>query len=169
MTETADPAEAPLTGEAVRDRRRLATGWWLCAPALLLLLVGASGPLLIVLVYSFLEPGSYSGVEWEPTLDAWFSIFFQRDIFDGTVSLADAHLSIFWRSLKLSLLTTGIAFGLGFPTAWFIATRPRGSAGAVAVSDHHPVLDEPADPHLRDHGGDPEPGHPQHHTAVGRA
>ncbi len=125
MTETArHPSDAPLTGEAGRDRRRVAVSWWLCAPALLLLLVGASGPLLIVLAYSFLEPGSYSGVVWQPTLDAWLSIFFQRDIFDGTVSLADAHLSIFWRSLKLSLLTTVIALGLGFPTAWFIATRP---------------------------------------------
>jgi spermidine/putrescine transport system permease protein len=96
---------------------------------LVLLLAGASGPLLIVLVYSFLEPGEYSGVVWEPTLDAWFSIFLQRDIFDGTVGLADAHLSIFWRSVKLSVLTTAITFALGFPTAWFIATRPPNQRG----------------------------------------
>jgi spermidine/putrescine transport system permease protein len=40
------------------------------------------------------------------------------------MGLADAHLSIFWRSVKLSILTTVITFALGFPTAWFIATRP---------------------------------------------
>lgn len=100
------------------------TGWLLSLPALLLLLVGASGPLLIVVVYSFLTPGEYSGVVWDFTGEAWFRVFFERDIFDDTVSLADAHLTIFWRSVKLSLLTTLITFVVGFPTAWFIATRP---------------------------------------------
>ena len=98
-------------------------GWLLSLPALVLLLIAASGPLLIVVIYSFLEPGDYSGVRWTFSTDAWFRILFQRDIFDGTVSLADANLSIFWRAVKLSLATTLIAFVLGLPTAWFIATR----------------------------------------------
>ena len=49
---------------------------------------------------------------------------FERDIFDDTVSAADAHLTILWRSVKLSLLTTLVTFVIGFPTAWFIATQP---------------------------------------------
>ena len=109
------------------DRQRAAstrTGWALSAPALLLLAFAASGPLLIVLVYSFLTPGEYTGVQRPFTLEAWQSILFTRDIFDGTLKLADAHLTIFWRSVKLSLLTTAITFAVGFPTAWFIATRP---------------------------------------------
>jgi spermidine/putrescine transport system permease protein len=129
MTAQTDGRPGPRPAATPRRRRvrgPAATAWLLSAPALVLLLVGASGPLLIVLVYSFLEPGEYSGVVWEPTLDAWFSIFLARDIFDGTVGWADAHLSIFWRSLKLSILTTAITFALGFPTAWFIATRPQG-------------------------------------------
>ncbi|KRS11479.1 ABC transporter permease [Roseovarius atlanticus] len=100
------------------------TGWILSIPALILLTVGAAGPLLIVVVYAFLEPGEYSGVVWDFTTEAWFRVFFERDIFDDTVTFADAHLTIFWRSLKLSVLTTLIAFAIGFPTAWFIATRP---------------------------------------------
>jgi spermidine/putrescine transport system permease protein len=80
--------------------------------------------LLIVLVYSFLTPGRYGNVEWVFSLDGWISILFTRDIFDGTLQLADAHLTIFWRSVKLSILTTLITFVVGFPTAWFIATRP---------------------------------------------
>ncbi|SET06285.1 ABC transporter permease [Oceanicella actignis] len=106
------------------ERRRARQGWLLSAPALALLLAGASGPLLIVVVYAFLEPGEYSGVEWKFSLEAWFRVLFERDIFDGTVRLADAHLSIFWRSVKLSLLTTLLTFVFGLPTAWFIATRP---------------------------------------------
>jgi spermidine/putrescine transport system permease protein len=111
------------SAESAARRRALQRSWWLSAPALALLLVGASGPLLIVLVYSFLTPGDYGGVVWRPSTEGWFRVVFSRDIFDGTVSLADAHLSILWRSVRLSLLTTLLTFALGFPTAYFIATR----------------------------------------------
>ena len=112
---------------AAEDRReteRVRRNWLLSAPALVLLLIGASGPLLIVAVYSFLEKGQYSGVIWNFTPEAWVNIFLQRDIFDDTLGWADAHLAIFWRSVKLSFLTTLVTFLIGFPTAWFIATRP---------------------------------------------
>lgn len=99
--------------------------WVLLAPALVILLLAASGPLLIVLLYSFLTPGDYGGVVWKFSTEAWFSVFAERDIFDDTVSFADANLTIFWRSLRLAALTTLLAFVFGFPTAYFIATRPR--------------------------------------------
>lgn len=98
--------------------------WVLASPALALLLIGSIGPLLIVLVYSFMTPGDYSGVTRPFTTQAWEQVFLSRDIFDGTLSLADAHLTVFWRSVKLSLSTTAITFALGLPTAWFIAMRP---------------------------------------------
>ncbi|MCV3270140.1 ABC transporter permease [Roseobacter sinensis] len=109
---------------AAPPRSPARTSWLLSTPALLLLIFGAAGPLLIVLVYAFLEPGEYSGVVWQFTTEAWFRVFFERDIFDGTVSPADAHLTIFWRSLELSVLTTLTTFVIGLPMAWFIATRP---------------------------------------------
>ena len=99
--------------------------WLLCSPALIVLVLAASGPLLIVLVYSFLSPGTLGGVSWEFTTDAWFRVFRSRDIFDPEiVTWNAAHLTIFWRSIWLSLQTTLICAILGFPTAWFIATRP---------------------------------------------
>ena len=112
------PAEQSQRSRSTRN------GWLLSAPALTLLFLAASGPLLIVLVYSFLTPGQYGNVVWDFSLDGWIGILFTRDIFDGTMNLADAHLTIFWRSVKLSLMTTALTFALGFPTAWFIATRP---------------------------------------------
>lgn len=102
----------------IRNKRLLAT------PALIVLFLAASGPLLIVLLYSFLAPDPYGGVEWELSAQGWFKVFFQRDIFDDTLSLADAHLSILWRSIQLSFFTTLLTFFFGFPTAYFIATRP---------------------------------------------
>ncbi len=109
------------------SRSKGANGWLLSAPALILLLIAASGPLVIVVLYSFLEKGDYSGVRWILSGEAWFRVLFHKDIFDGTVSLADANLSIIWRSVKLSIFTTVITFALGLPTAWFIATRPATS------------------------------------------
>ena len=123
MARETDRPAATLSEDAARSaevRRK----WLLSAPALTLLFLAASGPLLVVLVYSVLEAGEYSGVVWQPSGDAWFRVLFHRDIFDDTVSLADAHLLIFWRSAQLSLSTTLIALILGFPTAYFIATRP---------------------------------------------
>jgi spermidine/putrescine transport system permease protein len=105
-------------------RRKTRANWLLSTPALLLLLFAASGPLIIVVIYSFLSSGSYGGVVWEFSTDAWFNVLYTKDIFDDTVSLSDAHLSIFWRSVQLSFLTTVLCLFFGFPTAYFIATRP---------------------------------------------
>ncbi len=102
--------------------------WLLCAPALLILILAASGPLLIVVVYSVLAPGSFGGVAWELSFEGWFRVFLSRDIFEPEiVSWNTAHAAIFWRSISLAFQTTVICAVLGFPTAWFIATRPRGS------------------------------------------
>ena len=118
MSAKMSPAEDHLAKAAVRN------GWLLSTPALAVLAVAAVGPLLIMLVYSFLIPGEYGNVEWGFSWDAWTGILFSRDVFDGTLRLEDAHLTILWRSVKLSLLTTVFTFAVGFPTAWFIATRP---------------------------------------------
>ena len=102
-------------------------GWLLSTPALVILTLFAVGPLMIVVVYSFLAPGQYGNVEWQFSLDGWRGILWTKDIFDDTYGLADANISIFWRSIKLSVLTTVLTFAVGFPTAWFIATRPQKS------------------------------------------
>lgn len=109
------------------ERKDVVTRLWLSTPALIIIFCAALGPLLVVLLYTFLTKGDYGGVKWIFSTDGWFSVFFERDIFDDTVTLADAHLSIFWRSVKLSLATTVMALLFGFPTAYFIATRPERS------------------------------------------
>ena len=117
-------ASARETSERA-TRRDIRRRWLLSAPALIIILLAATGPLLIVLVYSFLAPGPYGDVQWNFSTDAWLSVLMERDIFDETLSFADAHLSIFWRSIKLALGTTVLTAILGFPTAYFIATRPE--------------------------------------------
>ena len=107
------------------ERRDARNRWLLSAPALIIILLAASGPLLIVLLYSFLTPGAYGDVVWKFSTEGWVSVFMERDIFDDTLSIADAHVVIFWRSVKLALMTTIATLILGFPTAYFIATRPE--------------------------------------------
>ncbi|MEX0407752.1 ABC transporter permease [Aquibium sp. LZ166] len=99
--------------------------WLLSAPALAIIFMASIGPLLVVVVYSFLTPGPYGDVKWAFSTDAWISVFLQRDIFEGTLGIADAHLQIFLRSVRLSLFTTIATLAFGFPTAYFIATRPQ--------------------------------------------
>ncbi|MET3518669.1 ABC transporter permease [Mesorhizobium abyssinicae] len=105
------------------ERRDVRTRWLLSAPALIIIFLAATGPLLIVLVYSLLTPGAYGDVKWQFSPEAWLSVFMERDIFDDTLSLAAAHVTIFWRSIKLAIVTTIATLALGFPTAYFMATR----------------------------------------------
>ena len=117
-----DPRRAArLAADAAR--RDVRTRWALSLPAILIITAAAAGPLLIVLVYSFLTPGDYGNVEWRFSVDAWVNVVAQKDIFDDTWQWADAHLRIFWRSIELSLLTTALTLVFGVPTAYFIATR----------------------------------------------
>jgi spermidine/putrescine transport system permease protein len=119
MTTAAEIAEHARFAD-IRNR------WWLSAPALLIIFFAAIGPLAVVLLYSFMEKGDYGDVKyWQFSSDAWTNVILQRDIFDDTLTLADAHLSILWRSVWLSLLTTVATLFLGFPTAYFISTRPE--------------------------------------------
>jgi spermidine/putrescine transport system permease protein len=105
--------------------RDIRNRWFLSLPALVIIFVAALGPLLVMVLYSFLEKGDYGDVKFGTfSLEGWTSVFMQRDIFDNTLGIADAHLAIFWRSIKLSLYTTFFTLILGFPTAYFIATRP---------------------------------------------
>jgi spermidine/putrescine transport system permease protein len=106
------------------ERRDIRDRWLLSAPALIIIFLAATGPMLIVVIYSFLTPGPYGDVVWKFSTDGWLSVLMQRDIFDDTLTFADSHLSIFWRSAKLSFLTTIFTLLFGFPTAYFIATRP---------------------------------------------
>jgi spermidine/putrescine transport system permease protein len=112
------PAKAPL------NRQFVASRWALVGPAVVVIGVFGVAPLLITLVYSFLVAGSYGGVEWKFTTDAYVQFLFDRDIFDGTVHFVPDYLEIFWRSILLAGFTTLACLLVGFPTAYFMATRP---------------------------------------------
>ena len=91
-----------------------------------MLIIGVAGltPLTLILFYSFMSPGPYAGISLEPTFQAWINLVMEEDLFDETLGFNYAHLYIFSRSIGLALGTTILTLAIGFPTAYFIATRP---------------------------------------------
>ena len=91
-----------------------------------MLIIGVAGltPLTVILFYSFMSPGPYAGISFEPTFQAWINLVMEEDLFDETLGFNYAHLYIFSRSIGLALGTTILTLAIGFPTAYFIATRP---------------------------------------------
>ncbi|MFL2792612.1 MAG: ABC transporter permease [Paracoccaceae bacterium] len=120
---SSDSAKKAAEVEHLSQKKDVRNRWLLSLPALAIIFFAAAGPLVIVVLYSFLTPGDYTGVIWTFTTETWISVVLERDFFDDTLGWADAHLSIFWRSIRLSLLTTILTAIFGIPTAYFIATR----------------------------------------------
>lgn len=94
---------------------------WLVIGLFLLLPVG------MMLIYSFLTKEFRGGVIWDFSLAAYDQFFFNRGLFgDEPPQIEWTYINIFWRSLWQAGLATFFCLIIGFPTAWFIATRvPR--------------------------------------------
>ncbi len=97
--------------EARRPVGRFRDGRWTLVPAFawwaLLLVV----PIGLVLLSSFFRRGPFGGVVYDFTLDNYVR------------ALDPLYLGVLWYSLRMALLTTAICLVIGFPAAYFIATR----------------------------------------------
>jgi spermidine/putrescine transport system permease protein len=80
-------------------------------PSLFWLIVFFAIPLIIVFVYSFLKRGPYGQIVWEFNLDNYARFF------------DPLYLKIFVRSFKIAIITTLFSLVLGYPMAYWIATR----------------------------------------------
>ena len=96
----------------------------LLAPALLTVFALLVLPLGFIAVYSFLTPGTYGGVEWIFSAEAYIQFLFERDLFTEELAFQSAYLSIYGRSFAQALVATLACLAIGFPTAYYIATRP---------------------------------------------
>jgi spermidine/putrescine transport system permease protein len=102
--------------------RQLLFPTWAVIGILLLL------PVLLMVVYSFLTKEFRGGVEWTFTLAAYDQFFLTRGLFgDEPPKIEWTYIEIFWRSIWQAALATLACLLIGFPTAWFIATRPARS------------------------------------------
>lgn len=97
-----------------RTKRERLTLGVLISPTLFWLIVFFIVPLLIIFIYSFLDRGTFGGIEWTFQLDNY-------------VRFVDPlYLRIFGRSLMIAGATTALCLIFGYPMAYWIATRsPR--------------------------------------------
>ena len=120
----AAPRGAQSVGDATygRIRNALLMPTWVVIGIFLLL------PVLLMVVYSFLTREFRGGVIWEFTLAAYDQFFVTRGLFgDEPPQIEWTYIAIFWRSIWQAALATALCLVIGFPTAWFIATRPEKS------------------------------------------
>jgi spermidine/putrescine transport system permease protein len=96
---------------AIRRRPGL-QALFLIFPSLFWLIVFFVLPLLIVFVYSFLKRGPYGQLVWEFNLQNYVRFF------------DPLYLRIFARSFKIAGITMVVCLVLGYPMAYWIATRP---------------------------------------------
>jgi len=98
---------------------------WLLLPGWLVLTLLTLIPVLMMLVYSFLTKEFRGGVIWEFSLAAYDQFFFDRGLFgDDPPKIEWTYIAIFWRSIWQAGAATVLSLLIGFPTAYFIATRP---------------------------------------------
>ena len=95
-----------------RTRRERLTLSVLVSPTLFWLIFFFTIPLVVILIYSFLDRGRYGGIVWE----------FQ---FENYVRFADQlYIRIFIRSFIIALITTVICLLIGYPMAYWMANQP---------------------------------------------
>ena len=118
-------AGAASGDSAATDTYREARGW-LLLPAWAVLVIFVLAPVMMMLVYSFLTKEFRGGVIWEFSLGAYDQFFCSRGLFgDEPCSIEWTYINIFWRSIWQAGAATIFALIIGFPTAYFIATRPE--------------------------------------------
>ena len=80
-------------------------------------------PLLIIVIYSFLEkPSQGTGVKWVFTTENYRDLFIQQKL-DGTTTFDTRYVKVLWTSFTYSLITTVVTLILSVPVAMWIATR----------------------------------------------
>jgi len=103
---------------------------WLLSPSWLMIGFFLLLPVAMMLVYSFLTKEFRGGVIWEPTLAAYDQFIFDRGLFGDEAPVIEwTYITIFARSIWQAGLATMLCLIIGFPTAYYIATRPASTRG----------------------------------------
>lgn len=96
----------------------------LMLPAWVMIGIFLLAPVAMMAIYSVLTKEFRGGVIWEFSLAAYDQFFFNRGLFgDEPPTIEWTYIGIFWRSIWQAGLATVACLLIGFPTAWFIATR----------------------------------------------
>lgn len=116
---------AAVTSSSTNSEAYAPARFWLMLPSWALIGFFLLVPVGLMLIYSFLTKEFRGGVIWEFSLASYDQFFFDRGLFgDEPPRINWTYISIFWRSTWQAGLATILCLLVGFPTAWYIATRP---------------------------------------------
>ena len=98
---------------------------WLIGPAVVAIVIFMVIPLSMMAWISIQARSYEGGVLWgQLSGEAWQRFLYEREL-DDSLAWSFTYLEIILRSFWLSTLTTVISLVVGFPTAFFMATRAR--------------------------------------------
>lgn len=78
-------------------------------------------PLIYILVISFMTRNVYGGIEYTFTLENYKEM------------LQPLYLKVIWKSLKLAFLTTVVCLLIGYPLAYWIASKPSKTSAKLLM------------------------------------
>lgn len=78
-------------------------------------------PLIYILVISFMTRNVYGGIDYTFTLDNYKEI------------LQPVYLKVIWKSVKLAFMTTVFCLLVGYPLAYWIASKPSKTAAKMLM------------------------------------
>jgi spermidine/putrescine transport system permease protein len=114
--------EVRSSGRGASRRRALSARAVFAGPGLLYVTLFMSLPLLLILVYSFLNRGRFGGIVWEFTFENYARAF------------EPVYLKVFTTSIVIAGVTTVLALALGYPTAYAITRlSPRWRTVALVL------------------------------------
>lgn len=97
-------------------------------------------PVILMAVYSVLTKEFRGGVDWTFSLAAYDQFFVTRGLFgDEAPQVEWTYIIIFWRSIWQAALATLVCLIVGFPAAWFIATRPAATRDSGCLRSRYPI------------------------------
>ena len=119
------------------DKKKL---FLLLSPFTIYISIFFLGPILILFVYSFLEPGLYGGVVWNFYHHSYGRILGWAD---GIMEeFNPVYFKIFLNSFKLALYTVILTLLICYPTAlWISKLKPKFKIGFITSA----FLSKPAD------------------------
>ncbi|WP_111719799.1 ABC transporter permease [Homoserinimonas sp. OAct 916] len=120
------PDPSPARIKRRNPKRPGQIGWLGSVPALIIGLLFTVGPLIIIVIFSFLSrPKTGGGVIYDFSLEAYRSFLVQVD-FLGNTTFDPRYLAVFGDSLVQASVTSVVCLVLAFPLALWMATRkPR--------------------------------------------
>jgi spermidine/putrescine transport system permease protein len=107
------------------DRHPLLRPYTLIFLSLIVLIFFFLFPLLIMLVYSFLQRGTYGGLKPIGSLSDYFKSL--EWLANYIRSLQPIYVEIYFRSLWMAVFTTILCLLIGYPMAYFISLKVRPS------------------------------------------